>query len=808
MRDAADMKMQATVRRGVGIRALLLACSALVVMGQAVPVLAQEAGQRATATLDIPAQPVASALVAFSRQTGIQVFVTSADAGDHRSTAISGPLAPPAALAQLLSGTGLTYDFTNEGTVTVSAPAEGAQLAATDGMIVLNTIYIHGADGTWGPVEGIVAERTGTGSKTDAAVIDIPASVSVVTTDEMRTRGVEDLDGALNYTSGVMTNLYGADERYDFFAIRGFDQTTSGAYRDGLQMRVYNLAGGRVEPYGMERIEVLKGSTSTLYGVNNPGGMVNMITKRPLDYKFGEVYATAGKDHLEAGADFGGPLDAAGNWTYRLTTKRQESTLPNGVSKDNRFYIAPALTWKPTARTSLTLMADYNEREGSNRYGIPLDSGIDPWTFLGEPDFEVNDTKEWNLGYAFEHDFGNGLVFRSHGRYSDLDLLSKNVYAAGNRHPNDGRLSWYVDGHMVRRSLDAHLQYDASFGRFVSRTLFGLDYTRGNTNEEIRSGEAGGVGDISNPIYCGTACITLRPNYKLLVDEETWGAYLQEELTFDDRWILTLGLRYDEIKANSVQDYGFFQFGSPTDETALTKRAGLTYRINSGLSVYGTYSESFTPVLPTYARMFSETKPMMGEMFELGAKWQPAGMNALFSAAAYDLTQTNVPYSTGNFTWEQIGKVRSRGVELEGKAALNERTNLTLAYSYTDAEIVRSEGGGYDGNRPMSIPEHMASLWLDHTLPGNAGRGDLTLGAGARLVGSRYADQANSFRLDSHTIFDAALRYQVAESTALSLNVENLFDREYVSHAETWSNPDTAFYGNPRTVKLTLRHTW
>ncbi len=274
--------------------------------------------------------------------------------GGKSSSRVSGLLTPDAALSQLLSGTGLIYSFTNANTVTVSQPAasDDSAAVAVEGSIMLGSIYVRGANGTWGPVDGIAADRTGTGSKTDAAVIDIPASVAVVTTDEMKVRGVEDLDGALNYTSGVMTNIYGADERYDFVAIRGFIQTNSGSCRDGLQMRIYNLTGGRVEPCGMERVEVLKGSTSTLYGTNNPGGLVNMITKRPLDYRFGETYATIGQDHLEFGADFGDPLDANGVWA-----------------------------------------------------------------------------------------FGNGPIFRSHGRYSDLDLLSKNIYAAGNQHPNVGRLA-------------------------------------------------------------------------------------------------------------------------------------------------------------------------------------------------------------------------------------------------------------------------------------------------------------------------------------------------------------------------------
>lgn len=802
--------------------ALLATCAALIAASG--PALAQSAAEAASAAqpealVEIAAQPLDSALAAFSSQTGVQALVSPQDAAGKTSAPVSGLLPPQEALTRLLAGTGLTFAFSAPGVATVSAPVQAAQSAPQSGQILLDTIYVGGAGDTWEPVAGIVAHRTGTGSKTNAAVIDIPASVSVITADEMKTRGVEELDDALNYTAGVSTNLYGGDERYDFVAIRGFNQTTSGIYRDGLPVRNYNLTGGRVEPYGMERVEVLKGSTSTLYGANNPGGLVNMITKRPVGYNLAEVYATVGPDHLEFGADVGGPIDSEGVWTYRLTAKKQDSTLPNGVSSDDRLYLAPALTWKPGERTAVTLMADYNERAGSNRYGIPRGSGIDPWTFLGEPGFETNDTTEWGVGFALEHDFDNGLVFRSHGRHMELDLLSENVYAAGNLHPNVGRLSWFVDSELTRDSLDGHFQYDAAFGPFKSRTLIGADYTQSEVLEDVRQGTAPGVGDIRNPTYCGRSCVTLRRNYGIDAEEKTWGVYAQEELTLNDRWILTLGGRYDEAKGDGVTTYYFgnFSFGLPSSvsEEAVTLRGGLTFKATEDLSLYGTYSESFTPVLPSTPNALSLDKlePMMGEMYELGVKWRPFGMNGLISLAGYDLTQTHVPRRSTTdtapfFKIEQDGEVRSRGVELEGKIELTDRTNLTAAYSYVDAEVTKSASGYYDGTRPMFIPEHTASLWVDHTIPGSGARGDLTLGLGARYVGSRFANENNTFKLKPYAVFDAAARYKLTENATLSLNVENLFDREYVSHVETWSEPDTEFYGDPLTVRVTLRHTW
>jgi iron complex outermembrane receptor protein len=159
----------------------------------------------------------------------------------------------------------------------------------------------------------------------------------------------------------------------------------------------------------------------------------------------------------------------------------------------------------------------------------------------------------------------------------------------------------------------------------------------------------------------------------------------------------------------------------------------------------------------------------------------------------------------------QIGKLRTKGLELEAKAAINERLNLTLAYSYLDSEILEDGLSAVQtnkGNRFQFIPAQTASAWVDYTIPGNDTFGDLTLGLGARFVGTRYADNANTLKLSSYTVFDAALNYQITDNASLAVNVTNLFDKKYISHVETWSAPDTLFYGDRRSIKGTLKYTW
>ncbi|MCL6707593.1 TonB-dependent siderophore receptor [Pseudomonas sp. R2.Fl] len=768
----------------------------------AAPAFAQQAEQTAAQAVDfsIPAQPLQSAIAAFIRASGWEVGYSSPIVDGKTSTAVSGSMPPARALQTLLAGTGIRIRLTGATKAALVDPSVSAAEAATDGSTVLDTItVVESSNSMIGPSTSIVAEGSQAGSKTDTPLLDVPASVSVVTQPEMTRRGVSKLDEVLSYTAGVSTDIYGSDDRYDHYLIRGFYQTSTGSYRDGLPMRISSFTGSRVEPYGMQQIETLKGSTSTLFGLNSPGGLVNTITKRPQDDKFGEIYTTVGDEHVETGTDFGGPIDAEGVWTYRLTGKWQDGS--NGIdhTEDDRFYIAPALTWSPDAATSFTILSDYNKRDGTTSHGIPYGSGIDSETYLGEPDFDNMDTIEKNIGYVFEHDFDNGLQFRQNARYTDLDLTYESVYG-GTTDPADPRSAIAIYGQSQRFVIDNQLQYDASFGRFDSKTLFGVDYSWEDATESRADGTATGI-DITDPVYCGRGCVFLPPATVTDTTMITKGVYLQEELTFDDRWILTLGGRYDYVDQTS--DDGTFDLAS-TDE-AFTSRVGLTYKATDEVSLYANYSESFQPVGTFYAAFLTDPSPQEGTQYEIGAKYQPAGVNALFSLSFFDLTQTNVAQWTGPLP-TQVGEVNVRGVELEGKTALTDRVNLTLAYSYWDSEITDDSTTANIGNRPQLVPEHMASAWVDYTFPGDGTFGDLTVGLGARFVGETYADNANTIELASRTLFDAALSYKLTENATLQVNATNLFDKEYVTHVDTFSG--TAYYGDRRTVKATLRYTW
>lgn len=697
------------------------------------------------------------------------------------------------------------------GTVAVLAlAASGAAMAQDQSQTNLEEVVVEGGstgkrDRVIGPDKTIVATESATATKTDTPILETPAAISVVTQKEMENQGVKDLQEAVSYVAGVVVDEFGSDNRYDYFRIRGFDETALGSYRDGLPKRIPAwFTASRLEPYGMQRIEVLKGSNSSLFGLNAPGGLINAITKRPQDTEHGEVYTTLGEGHTEFGADFGGPIDPDGIFSYRLTGFWQDADFGRDYSRDDHFYIAPALTISPDASTTLTILADYGiQKKDGGGGGVPQGIELDRDTFLGEPDFNRFDTTQGDLGYLFEHKFDNGLSFRSSARYSDTTLDYAVVYGASTD-PTASRSAFSVDGHARRFTTDNQVQYDSSWNRFDSKLLIGVDYTNDDTREEILYGTAGGI-DIYDPEYCGISCINLGPYVNWRVKQEAVGVYAQEQLTLDDRWIMTLGGRYDYV--HTTADY--LDYGTRDDNTAehFSPRAGLTYKFNENVAAYVNYSESFQPLVSPTANGYAVNgtlKSQIGTQYEAGLKYRPTGFDGLFTLAVFDLSQTNVPTYVSPTEQRQIGEVNVKGVELEAKVALNDRLNLTAAYSYWHARIVEDGTTGNEGNRPDRVPEHVASLWADYTFPGAGKRGDFTIGGGVRYVGQTYGDAANTVSVDAYAVVDAMARYNIRDGLTLAVNAKNLFDKRYI----TTCYYGTCYYGDRREVLVTLKQSW
>jgi iron complex outermembrane receptor protein len=652
-----------------------------------------------------------------------------------------------------------------------------------------------------GPANGYVARATTTGSKTPTDILDIPFSVSVVTRAQMDDRQPAQLEDTLAYTPGVTSSIWGTDDRFDQFLIRGFDIGTSGIYRDGLSQKAIDFSGFKIEPYSLERVEVLKGPSGVLYGENDVGGMINAITKRPTFDTIKNAYVSYGSfDTVETGMDVGGAISS--ELAFRLTGVYRDGATEVEGSENDRAFIAPSLTWKPSDKTTLTILANYQDDKLTPNSFLPVAGlnydasyGALPKSFVfGQSDFNKFDASHGSIGYQFEHEFNSAWTVRQNLRYAEEDTNYKHFYFNGmTSATNMDYVAFTVDETAKVFNVDNQVQNRARFAGIDNTLLVGFDYSRYSVDG--KNGWVNGYSiDITDPSYD----ITVTDPAIYLDRVQTinrYGIYTQNQSKILDHWNLTLGLRQSWID-NTTNDRLWGADSSQKDD-ALTGMAGLGYSFDNGVTPYVSYSESFTTnpggssVVPVY-------EPSEGQQYEAGIKYRPLGTNALFTAALFDITKTNV--ITGAYPNQvQTGEVNHRGLELEANFDLITGISVTAGYTYLDAEITSSEVMGEEGNRPSLVPEHQASLWANYKFEQGALNG-LSLGAGVRYIGQSYGDNANALSVPSYITVDSAVRYKWSNYEA-ALNATNLLDEEYYSTCYTGSG---CILGEGRVLKGTL----
>ena len=682
-------------------------------------------------------------------------------------------------------------------TALIASPALAQDTGTGEAPYRLSPILINADAQADDDANSIVAQELWTGGKVATSILDTPASVSVVTEKEIRDRDADTLEEVLSYSAGIHTDYYGTDERNDYVLVRGFQATT---YRDGLTLG--SMRSVREEPYAFERTEVIRGGNSTLFGTSDPGGTINFVTKQPRFERFGEVYGSLGSPrNAEYGFDAGDVLDAEGTLAYRLTGKVQDGERDYDHSRNDSRFLMGGLSWQPGAATTLSVIADYLKRENTpNSGGYPLDREYDRGDFFGEPDFNDHDVERKSITAMLSHDFGNGLSLQGNLRYSDLSDDFGYVYLfdyAGRPGTTLSRYYYGQDSSGHELIGNAILKYDANFARFDSSTLAGVEFRDAATDQTSYYGPASSI-DIADPVFSGApSALTVYSEAKN--DYRAKSAFLTQNLSFDDRFIATVGLRHDWLDLSSRGQSSGAAFDDSDDFSETSWRGALTYKVTPEISTYVSYVESVAP--PAIG-----VEPERGEQYEIGVKYEPAGTDALISASVYDLKQENITVAEvqddGNIIRRTVGKTRVRGFDIEGKAQLDDNLSLLASYSYMDSEYVNDPN--YKGRQFASVPNHLASVWVNYTVPGSGARGDMTLGLGARYVGSYYFNGANTGgKSEAATLLDLAFSYQVQENTDLTLHVANLLDEQHVV------GTGTADYYNPgRSVQATLIRRW
>ena len=661
-----------------------------------------------------------------------------------------------------------------------------------------------------GPVHGYVATRGATGTKTDTPLLETPQSITIVGAEQIETLRAQNINDAIAYSVGAMRLPY-AERLGDEILLRGFSIPTT--LRDGTRYQV-NRFDGQQEVYGLERIEVLKGAASILYGAAEPGGIVNTVSKRPTTETLRELNVELGShNRKQVSGDFAGALTADGAWSYRLTAlKRDSDTYTNHVS-DDRGYIAPALKWQVGRDTSLTLLSEFQrDRTGYGGDGLPLAGTVLPNVngrlprdlFIGEPGYDRYDVDRYSLGYILEHAFGDTLKLRhSLRRYRmEQDGAAINVSGLAADGRTASRAGQDRDEQTSRLTSDTTLQYDWQAGGVAHKTLVGVDYADFSWDSG-RYRRAVGTLDLYAPVYGATVGPRV-PRSGWRSDTTQLGLYAQDQMKFADKWVLLVGGRHDRVRQTECSFFPPYTCYTDNQHTnATTGRAGVVYLADNGLAPYASFSQSFAPVTGV-DRLGKRFEPTEGEQFEAGVRYQPAGGTLLLSASTYQLTQTNVLSSDPvDITFsQQRGEVRSRGLELEAKGRIGRHAQLLAAYTYTDARTIKASPRNPEqvGRRSEGVPYNQLSLWGDYEF-GGFGLPGLKLGAGVRYVDETRSIFQNT-PAPAFTLADLMVSYTTGP-WRLALNVTNVADKFYVG-----SCPSQCLYGEPRKAIGSLTYRW
>ena len=772
---------------------------------------------------NIPAGSLDQALNQFASASGILLSVDATLTQGKRTTGLQGSYGVGSGLERLLAGSGL-----------VAVQAQGGwslQAMSSAGPLQLGATQIsaqQAEESAWGPVDGLVATRSASGSKTDSALVEIPQTINVITAAEIKARGAQSVTQALLYTPGMTAGGF-ADrvKLFDEPTSRGFTPTP--LYLDGLHLPYGGGSTGgalQIEPYSLERIEVLKGPASVLYGQNQPGGIVNMVSKRPSETPVHQVVLEAGTyEHKSAAIDLSGPLDEQGQFLYRLTGLANDGQDEINYVENKRQFIAPSLTWRPNDDTRVTLFAQYQKDKGvPEAQGLPASGTL--WAnpngkikrdvFIGEPGVNQYNREQYVLGYEISHRLNDTWTLKQNARYAEVDdrytaplhgyrfVANPATGVQDQRYLQRFGVDWAQNNKVF--GVDSIAQAEFDTGALSHTVIVGLDYYHSGSLFHGLYDRNPPVIDLFKPVY-GQRLNFGQP-YRWDRTLSQTGLYVQDQIKLD-KWALVLGGRYDWASVVNKEPLQGTRFASKDE--AFTGRAGLVYLFDNGLAPFVSYSESFLPLTGTDAQR-KPFDPSTGKQYEVGMKYQPPGQKSFVQVAVYQLDQENVLTTNPNDTFStQSGAMRSRGVELEAKAALSDAWEIIASAARNDIKYTKDEEGR-QGRHPAGISPLTASMWVNYTVLGDTPLAGLGAGLGVRYARQSLGDYyEGAFSVPSYSVYDASLSYDLGTSplklkgVKLAMNVQNLTNKTYVSQCT--SDLD-CYYGEGRTVVSSLTYDW
>ncbi|RHW17082.1 TonB-dependent siderophore receptor [Sphingomonas gilva] len=654
----------------------------------------------------------------------------------------------------------------------------------------------------------VIGESATTATKTDTPIIETPQAISVVPSELYLDRGARNIQETLRYSAGVTAEPFGLDSRSDGSLVRGLNPVE---YLDGMR-RIFNyIVLPRIDVETLDRVEVLRGPASVLYGQGANGGIVNMVSKRPEFTPLGgEVKLQYGSfDRKQASIDIGGQLNAEGNFAGRLVALVRDAGAQTDFVRDDRVVLAPSFAWRPGPDTEIALLGTYQrDRGASTQQFLPVAASLnasgnrrlDISTFLGDPDKDRLDADQYTMTLLAQHRFSDTIMFRTSLRFLDGDTFFQEIYPDSYTNPQDpfidaddrvvNRFIYATQQHVETLTSDTNLQFDFATGPFVHKLLAGIDYTDFRQRSKSGSGLTTPI-DVYDPVSTGVEDAPLFDDpYQV---NTQLGFYLQDQIRYADRVTLVVGVRRDRAVSRTGSD------PQRVDE-ATTFRAGLIGEIGGGVSPYVSYSEAFLPVAG-FNFGGEAFVPQRGRQYEAGVKFQPM-RGVLLTASVFDIEETNRPINDPDNVLNliQTGRIKSRGIELEGSYVVPGDVTLTAAFSHNEVEVTESSFAPEVGVQLSDTPKTLASLWAAKTFaltPEVA----LELGGGVRHVGETLSTgTTGSLVTPSYTLADALASVAWRDWT-LSINATNLFDKEYFAPCRAFGD---CFTGNGRSVVGTL----
>lgn len=743
--------------------------------------------QEATVNLDIPPQSLASAMDALAKQAKVKTLYPDAAVQDRKSPGVHGKLTLREAVAQLLAGTGLSYSFPAENTVVVKAPE-----ANSSRTLQLPGITVAGQD----PVEtGYAVRRSSTATKTDTPIMETPVSIQAISREVMDDQQVIRVRDALKNVSSVQA----IDDFYDNFIIRGFD-TDNSTYRNGLKLSSLT----DLETANLEQIDILKGPAAVLFGRVQPGGLVNLVPKRPLDQPYYSVQQQLGSfDLYRTTLDATGPVTPDRSLLYRVNFAYKDTGSFRDFVGADHVFVAPSLTWRPTDRFSINTDFEYQHDSFVWDHGIiaigdrPGPFPISRYLSDGIAQKQLPATQDRILaGFDWSYRFNDDWKLTNRFQYTNTDYYQFAVYnvlvSGTDLPPNLGRGLWNVP--LRRSDYGTNLDLTGKFDTGLLRhdTLVGFDYY--HRVERDGPGHLGPAAyrlpafDVFNPVYGQVNIANLGNdprdiNFSFIEQEDWYGVYFQDQITLWDKVHILGGGRYDWASWGSATGTGDLAGLMPRmiQDQSFSPRVGILYQPWLWLSLYGNYTESFgTP----NSGISIDGKPFPAETateYEVGVKAEFFDKKLISTLAFYDLTKNNIlePNPIDPTFSVASGEATSRGIEFDFSGQLTRNWSVIGSYAYDDVRFTKDAAN--QGNRLPSVPRHSANIWTKYEIDSGALRG-LGFGTGVFFRGDREGDPENTYLLPAYARWDASVVYRMepfGSPMTTQLNVYNLLDTTY-----------------------------